>query len=177
MASGEPLNDEDRFPWLNIVRNAAVKTCSVEDAASHETGVVIACSALKRSYRGLLRGITGDEVHVNSHSKLPTYFGFIQGPKEVLFERMSARKNHFMKAKMLDSQIATLEDPSGEDGVFIINLVDNPEQQTQRALETLAKWGVQPARASHPERDQVGHGVPVDIDTENPAFTPPLDHS
>lgn len=170
MAQGEPLTDADRLPWLRIVRDAAVRTCRVEHAAGHETGVVIACSALRRSYRDLLRGISEGEVgHADAGDgeTLRTFFCLVDGPRELLFERMSARKNHFMKAKMLDSQIATLENPRGENGVFVVRLEDSPEDQVRSAVEELAKHGVRPAETEHPTREAVGEGVPVVIDSDN----------
>ncbi|KZV91516.1 hypothetical protein EXIGLDRAFT_719304 [Exidia glandulosa HHB12029] len=173
MSNGEPLTDDDRKPWLQIVRTAAVKTCGVEGAAGHETGVVIACSALRRSYRDLLRGITEGEVHHSKENQvLHTYFVFIDGPREVLLERMHLRKNHFMKSRMLDSQLATLEDPRGEDGVFVVNLTDSPEEQVRTALQALAQSGVKPAESEHPAREEVGHGVPVVIDSESSKDSP-----
>lgn len=173
MSNGEPLTDADRTPWLQIVREAAVKTCRVEGAAGHETGVVIACSALRRVYRDLLRGITEGEVHhSNEPERLQTYFVFIDGPRDVLFERMTQRKNHFMKDRMLDSQLATLESPRGEDGVLVVNLSDSKDEQVRSALDSLAKLGVQPAGSEHPTREEVGHGVPVVIDADESVDPP-----
>ncbi|EJD34902.1 carbohydrate kinase, partial [Auricularia subglabra TFB-10046 SS5] len=167
MAQGEPLTDADRMPWLHIVRDAAVRTCRVENAAGHETGVVVACSALRRSYRDLLRGIPEGEVRQSGEKEtLRTFFCLVDGPREVLFERMSARKNHFMKAKMLDSQIATLEDPRSEEGVFVVKLEDSVEDQVKSAVEALAKHGVRPAESDLPTREAVGEGVPVVVDSD-----------
>jgi len=171
MSNGEPLNDDDRKPWLDIVRAAAVKACRAE-GSGHETGVVVGCSALKLSYRNLLRGIVESEVEEGEDNTPPhgghlrTFFGFIDGPKEVLFERMHARKNHFMKAKMLESQLATLEDPRGEEGVFEIRLVDAMDDQVRTALEALAEHDVRPARSAHPAREEVGQGVPVTLGSD-----------
>jgi gluconokinase len=96
MASGQPLTDEDRWPWLRIIG-----TWITEHA---NTGGVITCSALKRAYRDLLRDAAPDEVR----------FLHLAGDRELIAARIGARAGHFMPAKLLDSQYADLE-PLGED--------------------------------------------------------------
>jgi len=149
MSNGTPLTDADRAPWLHIVRAHAIEAC--REGPGKDIGVVVACSALRRAYRDLLRGLSDAHVEgdVAPHEevspddpKLDTYFVFINGPRDLLFERMTARKNHFMKGKMLDSQIATLEDPTGEDGVVPIRLEDSVEDQLNAALDGLHKLGM-----------------------------------
>lgn len=94
MAQGIPLNDEDRLPWL-------------QDLASHFEkweqigGAVLACSALKESYRKLLMSL-GNEIE----------WIYLSGRKEDILARMNRRKEHFMKAEMLDSQFEALEEPT-----------------------------------------------------------------
>ncbi|KAJ7282920.1 P-loop containing nucleoside triphosphate hydrolase protein, partial [Mycena rebaudengoi] len=127
MAAGQPLGDEDRFPWLRTIRGTAERVVGVRDGKGNARGVVIACSALRRVYRDVLRG--GDD------SGLETYFVFIEGAQAVLLERMQRRTGHFMKAGMLDSQLATLESPQGEQGVVVVSLEDSTEEQVQRAVE------------------------------------------
>jgi len=94
MASGTPLNDEDRAPWLAEI--------GTRFAASN-SALVIACSALKRAYRDIIRSGDPSVVFVHLH-----------GTRELLNERMNARPGHFMPASLLDSQLATLE-PLGDD--------------------------------------------------------------
>jgi carbohydrate kinase (thermoresistant glucokinase family) len=89
MAAGMPLDDDDRAPWLAEIG----RRLSASDA-----GLVIACSALKRSYRDIIRD--GDPHAVFVH---------LQGTRELLNERMKARPGHFMPVALLDSQLATLE--------------------------------------------------------------------
>ena len=94
MHAGTPLTDEDRWPWLavlnGLLRDRVAKGC------------VLACSALKESYRAvLLQGIPPEELD----------FVLLEGSKAMIAERMQHRQ-HFMGANMLDSQIATLEVPS-----------------------------------------------------------------
>ncbi|MDO4697729.1 MAG: gluconokinase [Pasteurellaceae bacterium] len=98
MASGFPLNDQDRTPWLERINDAAF---SLESKS--ETGIIV-CSALKKKYRDQIR--RGNQ---NIH------FLFLNGSFELVLERMKARKGHFMKAEMLKSQFDTLEIPTAEE--------------------------------------------------------------
>jgi carbohydrate kinase (thermoresistant glucokinase family) len=100
MASGTPLNDEDRWPWLDLVGRALAGAPNPVDGFElvKPTGTVVACSALKRSYR--------DRILASAPR---TFFVHLHGSPELLAERMNAREGHFMKASMLESQLATLE--------------------------------------------------------------------
>lgn len=92
MAGGTPLDDEDRWPWLDAL-NALLRG---------EKQAVIACSALKESYRRrLLAGIEDARI-VHLH-----------GDKALIASRMAARRHRYMRASLLDSQFATLEPPAG----------------------------------------------------------------
>ncbi len=93
MRMGIPLTDEDRMPWLQKVHARAL-------AASSDNGAVIACSALKQTYRNLL------EEHL-----MKVYWIFLDVDRALLQERIKDRKNHYMPASLLDSQLATLEKP------------------------------------------------------------------
>ena len=97
MASGHPLTDEDREPWLRAIGR--------ELAAGLENGTatVVACSALKRQYRDLIRSYAPD-----------TQFIHLEGSRELIAERLSRRDHEYMPPTLLDSQFATLE-PLGED--------------------------------------------------------------
>jgi len=97
MARGEPLDDGDRWPWLDRLR------AIIEAALARDDGLVMACSALKASYRARLAGAdTGGRVR----------FVYLAGTPELLRARLAQRPGHFMKPGMLDSQLATLEVPS-----------------------------------------------------------------
>ena len=100
MSRGEPLDDSDRYPWLELVG---------EWLAVHEDGGVMGCSALKRTYRDQIRGLAPT-----------TRFLLLQGSPEVIAARQAARPGHFMPASLLASQLATLE-PLGpdEDGIVL----------------------------------------------------------
>ncbi|MCE0534781.1 gluconokinase [Kineosporia rhizophila] len=117
MASGVPLTDEDRGPWLAAVHDELVKHA--------EEGLVVACSALKRSYRDLLA------------EGLPQLrFVLPDVPREVLVERVGHRPGHFMPATLVDSQLATLE-PLGEDenGITVDGV-----RPVGELTETVAAW-------------------------------------
>ncbi|HEU5038944.1 MAG TPA: gluconokinase [Nocardioides sp.] len=100
MSRGEPLDDDDRRPWLETIGRW------LED---HPDGGVVSCSALKRSYRDQLRGhAAGVE------------FLHLQGAREVIARRQASRPGHFMPASLLSSQFATLEPlQPDEDGLVV----------------------------------------------------------
>ena len=106
MSKGVPLTDADRWPWLDAVGRA------VSDAREEGRGVVVSCSALKKSYRGRLRAAAGGALT----------FVFLKGSRDLLLSRMAARQGHFMPVSLLDSQLATLEDPTGEPGVVTVDI-------------------------------------------------------
>ena len=97
MAAGQPLNDEDRQPWLEKL-NSILR----EWLAAGKSGV-LACSALKEAYRTTLSsGMPAGAVH----------FVLLDGSKEMIAERLQQRHHEYMNPKLLDSQFATLEPPS-----------------------------------------------------------------
>jgi len=112
MASGIPLDDDDRWPWLQKI----AEVIGAHEAAG--TSLVITCSALKRSYRDLLR---------DGHPSV--WFAHVDVPREVLAERLAQRKGHFMPPSLLDSQLATLE-RLGEDEPGGVIAGDAPLDQT-----------------------------------------------
>ncbi|KAF8634747.1 hypothetical protein AX17_004117 [Amanita inopinata Kibby_2008] len=145
MSAGVPLTDEDREPWLGLIRRTAEEM--TVGRGEERGGVVISCSALKKCYREILRGKTEpvDNTFSSSPSpspRLKTYFVFINGPRSVLQHRMETRPGHFMKASMLDSQLSTLESPVGEERVVEVSLEDETGLQVERAVEGLRRMGV-----------------------------------
>ncbi|RAU95023.1 gluconokinase [Mycobacterium colombiense] len=94
MAAGEPLDDDDRYPWLERVG---------EWLAAHREGAVVSCSALKRAYRDQLR------AHCPG-----VRFLHLSGSAELIGARLAARTDHFMPAALLRSQLDALE-PLGPD--------------------------------------------------------------
>lgn len=109
MAAGTPLTDEDRWPWLTVIGER------MADGLERGEGIVVSCSALKKIYRDHLRAATGGRLS----------FVYLDGSRELLGRRMGARTGHFMPLGLLDSQLATLEVPTGEPGVVTVS-IDQP---------------------------------------------------
>ncbi len=109
MAAGTPLTDEDRWPWLTVIGER------MADALARGEGIVVSCSALKKIYREHLRAATGDRLA----------FVYLEGSRDLLGRRMGARSGHFMPLALLDSQLATLEVPTGEPAVVTVS-IDQP---------------------------------------------------
>jgi gluconokinase len=104
MAAGNPLNDEDRQPWLETLNGL------MQGWFLSGTGGVLACSALKEKYRGTLAaGMPEGAVQ----------FVLLDGSKELIAERLGQRSEHFFNPKLLESQLATLEKPV--DAVTVMN--------------------------------------------------------
>jgi gluconokinase len=157
MSNGIPLTDEDREPWLELIRTTAEnivaeqeakamgKEGEIEPRAKGRYGVLATCSALKRYYRDILRGThtrfpnMPEHLHAISSEKLPTYFVYIKAEEQLLRERIAKRKGHFMKPNMVDSQLAALESPEGEKNVVVTPLAATTEEQVRIAIEGLEK--------------------------------------
>lgn len=90
MSAGIPLDDEDRIPWL--------RTIGAWMAGHAATGAVMSCSALRRTYRDLLREAAPEQVFVH-----------LAGSQETVARRVAGRPGHFMPAALVESQFATLE--------------------------------------------------------------------
>lgn len=142
MASGHPLNDDDRLPWLRIMRDwmtdhtvsagTADGTESIENSTAEATyndaprGAVVTCSALKRSYRDILREATGRVVFIQ-----------LDGPMKVVAGRMVNRKGHFMPTSLLQSQYDTLESLAPDEDGVIVDLTETPAQIVEDALREI----------------------------------------
>jgi gluconokinase len=111
MSSGIPLTDDDRHGWLRAI---AQRIRRANDAGD---GVVVSCSALKRAYRDLLR-----------HEAGAVQFVFLRGTRDLIETRLRQRKGHFMPTSLLESQLATLENPSAEEGVWIADIDESPDR-------------------------------------------------
>lgn len=115
MSAGHPLNDEDRDPWLAALANQLL-------ASEKRGGAVLACSALKNNYR--------QKISVSDNLR----WIHLTGDRDLIWERMLARKNHYMKAGMLDSQIATWENP--ESGL-LLDICGTPQELLEKSLDYL----------------------------------------
>ena len=120
MASGAPLNDDDRAPWLADVGQALAKA---------EGPVVIACSALKRVYRDKIRSNAGETVH----------FLHLHAPQAVLAKRVKEREGHFMPPSLLESQYATLEHLGNDETGNVIDISQPLNAVTGEAAEIVRK--------------------------------------
>ena len=112
MASGKPLNDEDRKPWLEAI-NAFAKL------ALREESIVIACSALKEKYRLILS------------KDVDTNFVYLKGNALLIMERVNARKSHFMPPGLLDSQFEILEEPME---AIVVEIDKSPKEIISEAI-------------------------------------------
>lgn len=101
MSAGIPLNDEDRAPWLARLAELAA------DHLQRGQTAVLACSALKTRYR--------DQLHVGEQVK----FVYLEGDFDLIWERMQMRRNHYMKAEMLQSQFTALEPPTAAEALIV----------------------------------------------------------
>ncbi len=117
MGAGHPLNDEDRAPWL------ARLSALIGDHLAKGEPAVLACSALKKSYREQLRA--GNEGILFIH---------LQGDFPLIWQRMQARHNHYMKAEMLQSQFDTLE-PPGPDEAITIPIYEDVDTILRRIIQ------------------------------------------
>lgn len=127
MSAGIPLTDADRWPWLKEIGR---------QLASGDAPLVVSCSALKRSYRDLLRESAGK----------PVAFVYLHGDRDVLTGRMQRRTGHFMPASLLDTQLATLEDPVGEPLTVTVDISPPPQAVIHEVLAQLVGLGVAAGR-------------------------------
>jgi gluconokinase len=104
MSKGVALTDEDRWPWLQAIAEL------VADRDAKGTSTVVTCSALKRSYRDVLR------------EAAPTFFVHLHAPFEVLQDRMQLRRKHFMPASLLRSQFDTLEELGDDEAGAVVDV-------------------------------------------------------
>lgn len=168
MANGIPLTDEDRWDWLLTLRQASINTLSKSSPESHQNalrGVVVTCSALKKSYRDVLRGHAAplspnyrpdavsygldekldghwnDDVAASERSHhIKTHFLYLSAPEEVLIKRVGGREGHYMGANMVKSQLQTLQVPE-EDELDCLKLDVSPQAEVvkERAVRIIGK--------------------------------------
>jgi len=109
MRSGTPLTDADRMPWLRKIAE------EIDDWRRRGECGVVTCSALKRSYRDIIIGDRHDVALV-----------YMKGSRELIHQRMVARHEHFMPVALLDSQFATLEEPTLDERPIIVDVSGRP---------------------------------------------------
>jgi len=124
MSAGQPLTDDDRWPWLRAVRD-----WMSEQAAKGRPGVVT-CSALRRVYRDVLREAEGSAVFVH-----------LDADPELIRERVTRRKGHFMPPELVRSQYDTLEPLQEDESGVVVSTDAPPEDVADTVLDQL---GLQP---------------------------------
>lgn len=121
MADGHPLNDADRQPWLECIGARLAET------SASGTNVVIACSALKRSYRDLLRTA---EPH--------TLFVHLDGASQLIQHRLDERNHEYMPPTLLESQLSTLEALGDDEASIIVDVTSTPAQIVEAVADRLS---------------------------------------
>jgi gluconokinase len=120
MHNGEPLTDEDRWPWLRAIASW------IDDTLQAGGHGIIACSALKRAYRDILVGGHRDVRIV-----------FLKGDRELIGRRIAGRDGHFMPGSLLDSQFAALEEPAPDEHPIVVSVAPGPRQIVDAIVKKL----------------------------------------
>ncbi|MFG2880786.1 gluconokinase [Streptomyces sp. NPDC048297] len=118
MSAGIPLDDTDRWPWLDAIGHWAHGRAGL--------GGVVSSSALKRSYRDRIRAVAPGVVFVH-----------LTGDRKLIEDRMSHRRGHFMPTALLDSQFATLQPLQADEAGGAVDIAGEPEEITERAVNAL----------------------------------------
>lgn len=120
MSAGIPLEDSDRWPWLRAL--AGWMSAQADEGRS----TVMACSALRRAYRDVLRSGPSGVVFVHLH-----------GPEELIAARLSSRPGHFMPTALLASQLSTLEPLAEDEAGVVLDLGHDPQTLVRQAVAWL----------------------------------------
>ncbi len=120
MRSGTPLTDADRLPWLRKIAE------EIDGWRARGECGVLTCSALKRSYRDIIIGDRHDVVLV-----------YLKGSLDLIHRRMAARHEHFMPIALLDSQFATLEEPTPDEHPIIVDVGGKPAEIVHQIVRQL----------------------------------------
>ncbi len=134
MSAGQPLTDEDRWPWLHAIASEIDRICAGGQHA------VIACSALKRAYRDIL-----------VHGRKDVRIICLRGSQELIASRLARRKNHFMPPGLLASQFKTLEPPDESENAVTVSIDAPVEKIVDDIIRQLRQ---NPADESAPRRNR-----------------------
>ncbi len=129
MHAGVPLTDEDRWPWLQAIAAWMDARIAVGESA------VVACSALRRSYRDLLLA-----------GRPAARLVFLSVDRERLRKRLAARHGHFFPQQLLDSQLATVELPGPDERAIVLTPADGPAQTVEEIVSWLRRLDEAQAR-------------------------------
>jgi gluconokinase len=124
MHRGIPLTDEDRWPWLRAI------AAWIDEKRREGRHGVVACSALKRSYRDVLVGERRDVRLV-----------YLKGDEALIARRITTRHGHFMPATLLHSQFETLEEPAADENPITVSIGARPDEIVARILAQLKRDG------------------------------------
>jgi carbohydrate kinase (thermoresistant glucokinase family) len=118
MHAGHPLTDEDRWPWLKRI------AAWIDEQLAAGRSAIVTCSALRRSYRDVLRrdGVT---------------FVYLHGEYEQIARRLAARHGHFMPSSLLVSQFADLEEPTGDEQAMRVDIGGSPVELADEIVTSL----------------------------------------
>ena len=122
MHAGEPLTDEDRWPWLHGIAAWIDASRRVGNRGT------VACSALKRAYRDILVGERRDVRIV-----------YLKGEQDLIARRLAARDGHFMPPSLLDSQFAALEEPQPDEHPIVVSIVPHPREIVEEIVKRLGE--------------------------------------
>jgi len=123
MASGQPLTDEDRWPWLQAI------AAWIGEHRAASTSCVVTCSALKRRYRDLITDGQSADVRLV----------YLRGDMALIEARLKARKGHFMPPALLRSQFDALEEPAADEHAIAVSIDAAPQDIAKRAIEGLQR--------------------------------------
>ena len=121
MASGHPLTDDDRWPWLHAIADW------IGEHRAAGTLCVVTCSALKRAYRDIITNTQSKDVRLV----------YLKGDYGVIDARLLARKGHFMPPALLQSQFDALEQPAADEHALTVSIDATPEEIAARVLKQL----------------------------------------
>lgn len=122
MHGGTPLTDADRMPWLHKIAE------EIDGWRARGESGVLTCSALKRAYRNIIIGDRPDVTLV-----------YLRGPRDLIRRRMATRHEHFMPAALLDSQFATLQEPTPDEHPIIVDVGGRPAEIAAEIVDQLVE--------------------------------------
>jgi gluconokinase len=122
MSAGQPLTDQDRWPWLNAIAAEIDRACTAGER------VVIGCSALRRVYRDVL-----------VHGRDDVRFVYLEGTQAMIADRLGQRKGHFMPPGLLVSQFQTLEPPTADERAVTVSIDAQVEVIVDRIISQLSQ--------------------------------------
>lgn len=125
LSAGEPLGDDDRWPWLEAVRD---RMRDRERSLRSGPGLVVACSALRRAYRDVLREVGR-----------PVFFVELGTDPELIATRLAARRGHFASRRILESQVLTLEPLEADEYGIVRPISQPPDEIAEHVLAALPR--------------------------------------